>query len=169
MEREVWLGAGGSHHKPWENCGLGTRSLLSHSRAEQSRAEQMQSEREETVGEIRTFLKTPLNLWASQTCYYPVDILYIEMWHKETHPWQRYGFEGRKRKQLARLVQGQSSTCGVRFRVPDPQTDCCTGSKTNPRIGGASVLLKLEAHLCQSIVCATDTPSAVFQSLPGSP
>ena len=139
--------------------------------AELSRAEQSRCRaREETVGEIGTFLKTPLNLWASQTCYYPVDILYIEMWHKETHPWQRYGFEGRKRKQLARLVQGQSSTCGVRFRVPDPQTDCCTGSKTNPRIGGASVLLKLEAHLCQSIVCATDTPCpAVFQSLPGSP
>ena len=43
-------------------------------RAEQSRVEQMQSEREDTVGEIRTFLKTPLNLWASQTCYYPVGV-----------------------------------------------------------------------------------------------
>ena len=119
------------------------------------------------MGEIGTFLKTPLNLWASQTCYYPVDILYIEMWKPILG--KDMGLKGAKGNNWLGWSKDKAAPAELGFACQTPRRTVVDGSKTNPRIGGGSVLLKLEAHLCQSIVCATDTPSAVFQSLPGSP
>ena len=80
-KREKKDGKGGLAGSRWLPQAVGelwarhTLPAFTHqSKAELSRVEQMQSEREDTVGEIRTFLKTPLNLWASQTCYYPVGV-----------------------------------------------------------------------------------------------
>ena len=93
----------------------------------------------------------------------------IKVWSRKTSLAQTRVWGKRKnKKQVAHLGQGQSCTCRVRFRVPDPQTDCSSpDSKTNPKMGGASVLLKPQAQskaLCVQQAEPTDTPCQSFKA-----
>ena len=91
-------------------------------------------------------------------------------WEAERHPWQRYEFEGsaRIRSKWLTWAKDKAAPAELGFACQTlRQTALAPDSKTNPKMGGASVLLKPQAQskaLCVQQAEPTDTPCQSFKA-----